>query len=282
MRKRAITLALLSVLSVVPLAADTISIEVVPALAPNAYGSPSFAGWQANAVYALENGLSSWGTPGTPEYYQAGSNYTTGQVIVTGFPSWMGVVGPGSVFGAGYAAELGNRMTFGLVVLGNGTQFSISELSFAATSTDPANALAFGYSGGYDYSAGYVGLDYGPDGIKGTADDVWITSGPSTQLVNELYGRGSGNSQDAYCPAAPDPCTLAAQQAALDTAAALNGPYQFTATYQISNDGSVLGSGSATFDIQEAPEPGTLLSLGAGLALLVAARRRKRQAFSAF
>ena len=105
---------------------------------------------------------------------------------------------PAAAFGAGYGAEEGNRMHFGLLVLGNGTQFSISELSFAATSTDPGNALAFGYAGGYGYSTGYVGLNYGPDGIKGTADDFLVTSGPNTQLVDELYGRGSGNSFAAY------------------------------------------------------------------------------------
>ena len=45
--------------------AASIDITVTPWLAPNAFGSPSYAGAVANQIDALYQGLSSNGTPGT-------------------------------------------------------------------------------------------------------------------------------------------------------------------------------------------------------------------------
>jgi len=249
-------------------ASATPVIQVTPALAPNVYGSPNWTAWQANAVYALAHGLSSYGTPGTPEYYEAGDTYDSAQVIVTGFPSWMGLVNPGAVFGPAFTNEHGNRMHFGLVIDGQGTQFSISQLSFSGSSTDPGNALGWGRSG-YVYDDGYQGVLAGLDHTLWTADDMYITSGDPTQLVDGLVGRGSGNSFDAYC----DPCSPAQQQAALDAAAAqIGGPYHFTGVYSLTdgNGGVVTGSGTFNIDI---PEPATWL-LALPVAVLWLRRRR--------
>jgi len=266
-------LQVLAILAVAACCAGAAVVGVFPTLAPNAYSSPNWNAWQSNAVYALEHGLTAYGDPSSPSYYRQGGSYNSAQVVVTGFPSWMGQVAPGTVFGAAYANEFGNRMTFGLVIDGEGTQFSISQLSFAATSNDPTDSLAFAFPDGYQYSDGYVGVRVGGDGLLGTADDVTITSGPDTQLVDYLFGRGSGNSFAAYC----SPCTDAEQAAALWDAAGYPGtPLQFTATYtlKLPNGGQVSGSG--TFDIEPVPEPAAAWLFGSGLLGLVAAVRRRR------
>lgn len=248
--------------------AQAASIVVTPSIAPNAFGSPSYAQYVTNAVGALYAGQSSAGDPSLPSYYSAQSNVTTAQVIVTGFPSWMGQADPGTVFGPAFANELGNRMLFGLSINGNGTQFALANLSFSANSTDPFDGLGFSFSAGsYNYSASYEGVLKGDDGLLGTGDDVFITSGPNTQLVDALYGRGSGNSFAAYC----DSCTIAQQQAAIDDVASYPGSdFKFTGTYTLGAD-----TGSGTFNISAVPEPATWAMFLLGFGAIGFAMRRK-------
>jgi hypothetical protein len=241
----------------------TIIVDVVPWLAPNAFGSPSYDQAVTNAFQGMMNGGVATGSG--PAAFVPQSNVTSAQGVVTGFTSWMGVANPSGA----YANELGNRMSFGLGIIGSGgTEFSISQLSFSAASSDPANGLGFSFAqGSYGYSASYVGVLYGANGVLGGGDDTFITSGPSTQLVDAIFGRGSGNSYAAYC----SPCTVAEQQAAINAAAA--GPsYTFTGTYSI--DGA---TGSGTFNVSAVPEPSTwaMMILGfAGIGFM--AYRRKQ------
>jgi hypothetical protein len=51
--------------------AGDITIDVIPTLAPNADGSPSFPTWTTNALNALTSDATSSGTAGTPSFYQA-------------------------------------------------------------------------------------------------------------------------------------------------------------------------------------------------------------------
>jgi len=246
--------------------ANAATIDVTPWVAPNVFGSPSYAAAEANAIYALYHNLNSYGAAG-PTQFNAQSNVTSAEVIVTGFNSWRGVAAPGAPF----QNELGNRMHFGLLINGDGTQFSISQLSFAATSTDPFNALAFSRApGAYQYGAGFQGILKGQDGVLFTGDDIFVTSGANTQLVDGLVGRGSGNSFAAYCPG----CTVAQQQAEIDAAAAYPGSaFTFTGAYFL-----VDSTGSGTFAVSAVPEPSTwvMMIMGfAGLGFLAHRRARK-------
>ena len=252
--------------------AQAIEIVVTPALAPNAFGSPNFPAWEANAVNALYTGQASGGAAGTPAFYQAQSNVTSREAVVTGFPSWLGQLDPGTTVGPAFAGEYGNRMTFGLSILGDGQQFSISQLSFDAHSNDPGDLLAFGFGAGdYEYGSGYLGVLYGADGQLGGGDDSFITSGANTQLVDALFARGSGNSNPAYCTGV---CDAADQEAALAAAANIPGLTQFTGTYSLSGQyGDISGSG--TFNIG-VPEPSAWALMLAGFGGIGLAMRRRR------
>lgn len=261
---------LATLLTAAPNLSTAATINVYPALAPNAFGSPSYAPWVANAVASLYNGAASGGTVGTPSYYsQVSGTLSISQLIVTGFPSWLSQANPGTVFGPGYASELGNRLAEGLTINGNGTQFSISQLSFNMVSTDPANGLNFGFgAGSYNYSADYVGILFGGDGIWGGGDDTFITSGPNTQLVDGLVGRGSGNAWAVY-----DTDPGATQQDKIDLVLAdpnFAAPFAITGTYSLGTD-----TGSAVVNVIPVPEP-SVAALGgvAGLALFWGLRRR--------
>jgi hypothetical protein len=263
--------------------ADPISITVTPSLAPNAFGSPSFGDYQANAISALTSGSSTAGNPALPSYYSAVTGpLAVSQNIVTNIPSWNGTSNPGGAFGAAYANEYGNRLHFGLHIVGNGAQFSISELSFTATSSDLTNSLGFAFPNGYGYGAGYVGLSYGADGIKGTADDQLITGGSSDQLVNELFGRGSGNAWEVDDSSG----NAQQQQLAIDMGAqqiwAANNsqPFTFTGTYALIDGSTTLasGSGQVTFDQAVAPLPSPALASLGLLGILAVRKLRSARA----
>jgi hypothetical protein len=254
-------------------------ISVTPSLAPNAFGSPSYNDYVTNAVTALETGASSNGTPNTPSYYQAiadGSTIDANQVVVTGFPSWLGQADPGTAFGAAFANELGNRLLFGLsaVESSSADKFAIADLSFTATSSDPGNSLGFGFAqGSYNYSSDYVGVIYGAGGASDVAGYTFVTSGPNTQLVNAVFGRGSGNAYEAL---SSDPG--ATDQDKINNVIASIPSGTFSGTYTL--DG-VSGSGNVnivnTPDPAPAPEPSSLVSAGIGIATVLGVYWRKRR-----
>ena len=223
-----------------PAQAQGITITVIPALAPNVYGSPNWNAWVSNATTAIANGYASYGDPSSPSYYQqAPAVISVTNDIVTGFPSWDGLADPGDIFGANFSQELGNRLQFGIDIKGGTNLISISQLSFSAHSTDPGNTLDFAFAqGSYNYSSSYVGIIYGPGGTN-----TYITSGPATQLVNEIVGRGSGNAWDTYDTSG----NIASQQSNIVLCASQVGtqPFNFTGTYTI--DG-VSGSNSVTLN----------------------------------
>lgn len=248
-----------------------ISITITPSIAPNAFGGAGWPGYVANAVTAIETFQLTNGDPSLPSYYAAQTvPLMPFDLIVTGFPSWHAQADPGTVFGPAFANEYGNRVHFGLDINGNGTQFSISQLSFTETSNDAGNGLGFSFgTGSYAYSSNYVGIIYGPGG------PTYVTSGSNTQMVDRLVGRGSGNAFAAACSG----CTVAQQQAAiLALLPSFAGMTQLTGTYTLTQgNGQVLASGSGSIEVTGAvPEPGTMWPLTGGMLVACLLIRRKR------
>ncbi len=127
--------------------------------------------WVPNAITSLTTALAKAGTPGTvgpggPTQFGLQSTVDSKDLAVTSFNSWLGTADPGTVFGSPYANEPGNRGVFPLIINGNGTQFSISQLSFSATSSDSTDvlgtdSLGFGFAAGqHNYGADYVGIEF--------------------------------------------------------------------------------------------------------------------------
>jgi hypothetical protein len=260
----------------VPGAATPI-ILVYPSPAPNTAGA-SWNGYVNNAVSALENGQATQGDPNDPTFYQQSGAATQASNIATGFPSWHGNADPGTAFGSNFANELGNQLTFGAVILGNGFWFSLSDLSYVIASSDPGNILgAAGSFAGANYGSGAVGFDYGADGVAGGGDDVWVTTGPATQMVNELYlvGAGTALTPGPSCPGNSQATLDCLMQQYLSVM-----PFQVTATYSLNytdtkHNYTMAGSGMADFS---APEPGTWVLFATGLAgILIGSRRFRRR-----
>jgi PEP-CTERM motif len=237
--------------------------------APNAYGSPSYPGWQSNAVNALENNLSSVGNPVTdPTAYYQVTTGTDSSNVVTDYNSWNGLANPTGAF----ASELGNRLQFGVRFDGNGTPIALANLAFNMVSSDPGDEL--GYSGDFSdpsdpsdvYSPSRVGI------IHGISGDTFITSGPATQLVDEIVYVGVG---DAVAP--EDIGSSNTGQAGIDDVAAFYDsimPFTFSTTYTLTDGlGGTLATSSASV-VFGTPEPTSIALLGSGALLLIKRRRR--------
>jgi len=254
--------------------ATGITLDVYPSSAPNAYGSPSWAQYMANALNSLENGLGNVGDRSTdPTAYEiAPPVIEPGEIAVTSFNSWRGQINPPSPFDN----EYGNRMHFGLHAYGDGTtQFALEDLTFEMHSTDPGDSLAFsGDFIAYNYNGtSRYGIDWGSDDAKGGGDDTVYTSGNGTTLVDELVYVGVGNAWwpggDAADPSNPPEGAQAAMDDYVAWVTSI-GP-EVSCTYEINGY-----TGSASVDV--VPEPVTMAGLMLGIGALGGYIRRRRRA----
>lgn len=245
--------------------ANAVTMTVHASGATNIYGSPNWATYNSNAIFALENGLNNFGS-GAGEYYNAhGETHGVQENIVTGFNSWKGVANPLAPFDQ----EYGTRWHFGLHILGEGTKFNLDQLTFGLTSDNEPSLNYFGDFLGLSYNDRRVGINYGLDGMKGGGDDVRYESGEAgTTLVDELIYTGVGNAFAVYDNGV-DPL----QQQIDDAVASLSG-YKFTGAYALDLGGGNVVGASAYTNFDAVPEPASMTILGLGVAALLRKKRK--------
>jgi hypothetical protein len=243
-----------AVFLVAGVATATNFVTVYTSIAPDPFGSPAtFDMYSLNCLTALENGLSSYGTPGTPEYYQQTGSFTPGQVIGTGFPSWDGQAPPP----AGYSTQTGNMLMFGAVINGNGQDFNLTDVSFVDDFFGQVGPIRTLDSVGF--GARLVGI--GADGnCYGDLPGCLATGTSSTPLTEAFF---SGFGDQFYIA---DQADLATGIAEIEAASQPNG----TGTYTLTINGiPYSGSGEAGM----IPEPATFAVGGIGLLLFLARKR---------
>ena len=262
---------------------SSVSISVFATMAPNGDGSPSYVSWATNGIYALENGLISYGPAGPTQFNITSAPLPLTDNVVTGFPSWMGQANPS----APYDQEYGTRASFAVVFNGNGSLITVDDIGAFGTTNDN-NALGFDFpensilSGDWSYSYRRIGIVYN-NNVDTSGGVTTVTSGDG--LVNEILYVGAGDSFPAYLGDDPNPGATDQDIINYDLSAAgpwgLIGPYNFTGTFTYGDpnvNGIYTDSASATFVFTSAPDGGsTLLLLGLGLAGLgVLGLRRNR------
>jgi hypothetical protein len=261
-------------LAVAMSASAQVTIFVDATMAPNGWGSPSYDTWAANGIYAVENGLTSYGAAGPAQFNVATSPLPVAANFVTGFNSWLGQA-PGT-----YAGELGNRASFVAVINGNGTLINMNNFGMTMSSSDPGNALGWSWPNNsilpddWTYDAGDIGLIFN-NGINTIDGFTVVNSGDPGQMVNEIISIGAGNAYASYDTLATgndDPNPGDTDQQILNYDIAQVGSYDFTGTFTYGAD-----SGSATVNFIAVPEPTTMTILIAGVLLLPLRMLRKNR-----
>lgn len=249
-----------------------VNIDVYPVIHPNAFGSPNFTESYQNGVYALQNGLDTYGT-GPATWTKVTGPLSVFDTVVTGFPSWNSDADPAGTYGSEYAFELGNRLHFDYHAYSGdpNVTIDIADMSFSMVSTDPGATLTWAFPS-YTYGPHRVGVNYGPDGLLGTGDDIVLTSG--TGPVHEIFaGGGSGNAWDIYDS---DPGANR-QEKILGVLNKFSIPedydFTFTGTYTL---GDVEGSASVRYLAQAVPDGGSLtFAFASCFGMMVYFKRRR-------
>lgn len=231
---------------------DSIS-SIYVSLAPIPVAGTSYAGYTTNAQAAVGGGGGNIGNINTsPTAYNTVSSITSADITFdTDFNNWRGVANPPSPFNN----ELGTAVYFSTVLSGNGSNnLSLSDITYTESDTDTIIPNYFGFAGSFSSS------DYGADKVGVLANGTLITSGPGTQLVNEIIltdvgvgfdatGQYNGTPQEQLTQAIADENTLGSY--------AIN-----TCFYDTADDLSSCGSINVN-----TPEPATFTFISLALAL---------------
>jgi len=207
-----------------------------------------------NILQGMQTGNWPMGSSLTPAYAMpiTSGSISVAQTIYTPLTySWNGASNPTGAF----AAEHGQLLMFGGKIT-DPKAFTLNQVVWWLTFPNSTNTGTI--SGGYSQIG--IGINWGPDGIPGTADDITYTSGNENTPVNEvliLY-TGWGMKPPSYGDQGPD-----------------GAKSYFDALYEGNSyfvgGGFALGDKSdfLTIQVQPAPEPSSImLGLCGGLLIL--------------
>ena len=158
---------------------------------PNDKATATFTDYRKKGISFLRGGANPEAVMNNPKDYALVTNLRVNMLMASDHtPLWDGIINPPA-----NDDQLGSRLLFPLRVV-SGTAFNLSNLKIVISSSDGNSQMPPG-SLGYtpvlnNYSEALVGLWYGPDDVKGTADDETRVNGNGNQLVNELYYIGPG------------------------------------------------------------------------------------------
>lgn len=255
--------------------------EVIPAYAPKGTDSPSWSNYVFNAIAAIPMGMNLGDRSTDPTAYErVDGPVPAHEMIYTPFHSWRGMADPNPDFVEPFRGEYGNRIHFGLHVIGSADwDFALEELTWALSSDDSSGF--FDQSGdfvGTSYSPTRVGINYGADGVKGGGDDTIISFGPAIQRVNELIFVGTGDGFLSFDPAADnDQADIDQTLAVIASGCPVGGDcsVNFAATYTLPDKLGGFVEATGSVQIELIPEPTGYLLGGVGSLLLLIIRRRR-------
>lgn len=241
-------------------------INIFPSIGPDFDVAATFGEYSANALFALEHGLSSRGDASAPSYYEQASSVTSRDVVSTynTFESWRGQTPPP----AGYEGQYGNMLYWGVSINGGGERFSLSNVIFTGAFFGDPYSTTLGH---IDFGLRAIGISSGADHILGTADDIrydTAASGDSSTLVDVLYFSGLG---EAFLVNDPAKLPYYLEQIRNVDYPYARGAYMVnTVSGPTINDDEIVMSDAV-------PEPATFGFVGIGLlAIAYAGRRWKR------
>ncbi len=260
------------------------------------FGPPaSFDAYGANALGAMLDGETSRGgdIADTPTAFNANAGHLIKftDILATEFPSWRMNFSPTGAF----ANEMGTWWRVGLRIE-DADPFKLANVlidqsnPFFSSTRSLADVVKNEYpEGGFSWRTA-IGIYYGADGVRGTADDVVCDSSscdPFTQPLNLVAWRGWGKSdyittQDFLDIFGGDPAALYADAVRYYSGGYgdFTPPFTWRFGYSVyGDDGALEAAKTFTGVITGVPEPDSwaMLVVGFGLAGAMLRRRRSRQ-----
>jgi hypothetical protein len=266
------TLSLFVAVAGLSFAAPTLTI--IPSIGPIS-GTPSGDAYALNALNALRLNLTTFGAVGPSQYNRFTGVLNPNQVVDTtgAFNSWLGNANPAAPFNN----EFGNALYYGIQWIGANSSEQVSLSNFVFVDgyySDPAVSIPYNTPADTYDGTTIIGVQYGTDGLFGTADDIVVNSGQAnTTPVNALFYRGYNVSFGPFpsLPGTPQQ-QLDAYVGSQAAIVAAFGPQTSSAQ---GNSTSGNASANAVIGLTTSiPEPSTYALIGIGLAALAYVRRR--------
>jgi len=234
-----------------------VQITVVASVGPTTDTSGLLNTYLSNAEYALQHGLTSYGTPDTPGYYTAATNpIYAGSIITTTFASWLASALPTGA----YANENGNELYFGVSIVSS-VAFTMAQVLYSGSLFTGGDLSDLCFNSHTVGSLGGVLATHTADPNCGTG----VATIDAAKPIDSFWYSGVSLVDPTVITSAAD---LAAELALVDGTA---GDVTYTLTEAT---GAIAGSATATFDLVAVPEPGTYALIGLGFGLMLSLRKK--------